>query len=57
MDKKIQLIKELVHDWANEIINAEAAMFALSMIVNPKKPSKECSKWATKTIENLEERK
>ena len=49
-----KLIRELVKDWANGEINSNAAMIALSMIVNPKKPSMEATEWAIKMIKKAE---
>ncbi len=45
-ERKIKLIKQLIRDHKVGRINSFAAMIALELIVDPKKPSKECKEWA-----------
>jgi hypothetical protein len=45
-ERKFKLIKKLIKDHKVSKINSFAAMIALELIVDPKKPSKECKEWA-----------
>lgn len=46
--RKLELVKELLKDHKEQKINSFASMIALQLIVDPKKPSKECREWAEK---------
>lgn len=52
--RKLELVKEAIHDWRYGDLTAFSAMIAISTIVDPRKPSKECAEWARKVIAERE---
>jgi hypothetical protein len=52
--RKLELVKELLKDHKEQKINSFASMIALQLIVDPKKPSKECTEWAGNVIREIE---
>ena len=54
-DRKIKLIKMAVKEWWNEDMTSSEAMFIISAILSIQKPpSKECTEWAKKVINDHE---
>jgi len=52
--RKLELVKEALDDLKCGKLTDLSAIIAISMIVDPKKPSKECSEWARKVIAERE---
>ena len=52
--RKLELVKEAIKDCRRGKLNEFSAMIAISLIVDPKEPSKECSEWARKVIAEKE---
>lgn len=50
-DKREKLIKQLLKDHYEQKLSSFAAMIALRLIVDPKKPSEECIEFLKTSIE------
>lgn len=48
--KRNELATACVKDWQAGKLTTHAAMTAISIILTPQKPSKECTEWATKVF-------
>ena len=50
-ERKLELVKEALNDLKYGKLTTLSAIIAISLIVNPKEPSKECTEWAKNAAE------
>ncbi len=57
LEEMMVILKDLVKDWQHGILTANSSMIALSILVNDKLPSKECSEWAIRAAKKWKKSK